>query len=134
MKDLFCIEFDFLGIPVKIFVCNWTDRDEVYKRFETYPNKGSAMFGVSNDENGKIISFILYNDNVNTNLYKRIPTYIHELLHATKFYLYYLTSIKDDEELECYFMGHLVQMYTDLLNQYEKNTTYEKNTISDFRM
>lgn len=80
------------------------------------------MFGVSTGENDIPFSYILFNGNIDVNLYKHVPTYIHELLHATKFHLIYLTSI-NDEETECYFMGHLVDRYCNLLKEYENNNS-----------
>ena len=64
MKDLFCIDFDFLGVPIKIFVKTWINRDEVYQKLNTYPTTGRAMFGASVDENDKPFSYILFNDKV----------------------------------------------------------------------
>ena len=70
MRDLFCIDFDFLGMPVKIFIKAWSNRDDVKKLLNLYPIKGTAMFCPSNDENGKVISYILFNDNISDTIYK----------------------------------------------------------------
>ena len=39
--------------------------------------------------------------------------YAHELLHAAKHYCNHFGI--DDEETECYMLGYLMKIYTDLL-------------------
>ena len=121
MKDLFCIDFDFLGIPVKIFCKTYTDEEVVRKEFHYKYTNGGASFHVKPTET-EYHAFILFNDSgnfKNKNIYKNPALYAHELLHSTKFYMGVLGI--ENEEVECLFLGYLVKLYCNLLEQYENN-------------
>ena len=109
MKDLFEFNFDFLNIPIKIKVMTYSNKRDVVEYFDLEIWGGDAGFFVRKGEASIVFS--------ETN-YDKISDYSHEILHAVKHQLAKLGI--DDEEIECYMLGYLLQIYTDFLEIHKK--------------
>ena len=112
MQELFEINFDFLGRTTQIKIMIYNEKKDVNYYLDTDGFEGAASFYI---QKGLTYAYIFFN---NDN-YKEADIYSHELLHATKFYLRDHFHI-EDEEAECYFLGHLIKLYTDFLNTQTK--------------
>ena len=111
MKDIFKIDFDFLGHPIQIFIKVYNNEKEV-SDFLGNQFAGGGMFYC---KGGERHTYIIFNENN----YKDVYIYVHEFLHATKFYLSQFGM--SDEELECYFLGYLTDTYVTFLETYKQD-------------
>ena len=106
MKDLFTIEFDFLGRNIKLQVMTYDNSKAVNDFFETEKPKNILCFFTTYND----VDYVVLHDSV----YNQPYCYTHEFLHATHKILRGHFCIEDDEA-ECYMLGYLVQTYYDFL-------------------
>ena len=111
MKDLFKIDFEFMGQSVNLQIKNYLYDNlkevQIFLLNEDYDSE--AIFYKKRD-NEKTLYIIFKEDN-----YKKPYWYSHELLHAIK---YLCNSLNiNDEEVECYMLGFLMREYTDNLQK-----------------
>jgi hypothetical protein len=109
VKDLFKIDFDFLGRKIEIEVMTYKDKRDVADFMDVDYWDGEACCYIKKEVIGVGCYIIFSEYNFDKPYY-----YCHELLHATKKYLVEHFGI-EDEEAECYFLGYLAKTYTDFL-------------------
>ena len=115
MKELFKIEFDFIGRKNEIIFYIYEDYKKIIEKFDieiSAEHKEASHCIVCDSPDGVIwLQSILFT----VNYFNNPEHYIHELLHATKNILGFM-DIKD-EEMECYMLGFLAQKYMELLEE-----------------
>jgi hypothetical protein len=117
MKEIFKIEFDFLGRSNEIIVYTYTDyRDIVYK-FDVEISKEQSecshiILGDSTSDKW-VQNILMIEKNLNDPEH-----YAHELLHAVK----NIVNTMDitDEEVECYLLGYLIKEYLNKFEQWKQ--------------
>jgi len=118
MKDLFKIDFEFLGNRVQIQVMLYNKLTDAREFTGNKDYDNDACFCVIAGDRQTYI--LLQADN-----FDKVYVYSHELLHAVKYYLIDRYNI-EDEECECYMLGYLMQIYTDFLAIHMKQEAEEE--------
>ena len=110
MRDLFEINFDFLGVKLQCFVKIFDNNDAVSSFINERVTHDAFYIKRINEE----CSYLFFKEDNYDNPY----FYCHEILHLVKDFLHHFEV--NDEEMECYMLGYIVKIYTDFLAIHNK--------------